>query len=392
MLNSLVGRTAPFLLLLVAATLMLAPAALADEAPAATEEKEAPAEAEFPWELDWTKATARAKAEGKDLLINFTGSDWCGWCIKLDKEVFSQGDFASTAGKKFVFVFMDFPNAEDLKAKVVDPEMADELKEKYGVQGFPSILLVSADGTPWGKTGYQAGGPEAYMKHLDELRENRAAILALDKSTATVETLKSGIAALEGNKLLEHPGFGWIFDKARALDTDGAHGIRKYADRIDEKNAFKAALPTERGESPDWEKIHSFIKGAKHMDNDGMFVNVSVAVVEKYLLAEGKYDDATALATRIKSMKAIANKRSCHEVPRRAHRQDRHGEASGCRRGSRGRDGRRGRRRRRGREGSRRRKVVVAFRPRAIAARFSRRPPRDAWRTSYVLPRAGARR
>ena len=317
MLNSL-GRTAPFLLLLVAAVFALAPVAWADEEPTKTaDEEEAPADAEeapvkeeepeFPWERDWAKATARAKAEGKDLLVNFTGSDWCGWCVKLDKEVFSQGDFATKAGKQFVFVFMDFPNSEELKEKVVDEKLANELKEKFGVRGFPAILLVNADGNAWGQTGYQAGGPENYIKHLESLRDNRAAVLALDKDKVTVESLKSGIEALENNKLLENPAYEWVFDKARTLDPEGTHGVRKYADRIDEKSAFKAVLPQKRGEEPNWEKIHDFIEGAKYMDNDGMFINACVGVIENFLLAEKRHDDANALVARIKGMSTIAN-------------------------------------------------------------------------------------
>ena len=83
--------------------------------------------------------------------------------------------------------------------------------------------------------------------------------------------------------------------------------MRVYADRVDEKNAFQALLPKSGGEEPNWEKIHEFIKGAKYMDDDGMFVNVSAAVVERYLIANKKWDDATALTTRLKGLKFIAN-------------------------------------------------------------------------------------
>lgn len=314
MANQLVGRTAHFLLLLVAAAIVFAPAALADETtPADTEEKkeeaseEEKAEPAFPWERDWKKATERAKAEGKDLFVNFTGSDWCGWCIKLDKEVFTQGDFAEKAGKHFVFVFLDFPNAPELKEKVVDPELATELKEKYGVRGFPSILLVNAAGEAWAKTGYQAGGPESYLKHLEEMRANKDAILGMDKEKVDVDALKAGIEALKANRLLENPSFEWIYDKARELDPDGKHGVRIYADRVDEKAAFKAVLPKQRGEAPNWEKIYEFIQGAKYMDDDRVFLDVSIAVVQRFLLAEKRFDDATALAKRIKETKIVQN-------------------------------------------------------------------------------------
>ena len=311
MVNSLVGRTAHFLLLLVAIAIVFAPAALADETPTETEDKEEAAEEkaepEFPWELDWKKATERAKAEGKDLLVNFTGSDWCGWCIKLDKEVFTQGDFAEKAGKHFVFVFLDFPNAPELKEKVVDPKLAQELKEKFSVRGFPSILLVNADGNAWGKTGYRRGGPENYLKHLEEMRGNKNAVLGLDKEKVTVDSLKAGIEALQTNNLLENPSYEWIYDKARSLDPDGKHGVRIYADRVDEKAAFKAVLPKQRGEEPNWEKIYEFVKGAKYMDDDRVFLDVSITLLSRYLLPEKRFDDATNLAKRIKETKVVQN-------------------------------------------------------------------------------------
>ena len=61
------------------------------------------------WETDFAKASAKAKAEGKHILIDFSGSDWCGWCIKLDKEVFSKKAFKSYAKENLILVLADFP-------------------------------------------------------------------------------------------------------------------------------------------------------------------------------------------------------------------------------------------------------------------------------------------
>ena len=67
------------------------------------------------WIDDFDEAVKLAKAENKDLLVDFTGSDWCGWCIKLNKEVFSQPDFAGYAKKNLVLVELDFPNKAEPK-------------------------------------------------------------------------------------------------------------------------------------------------------------------------------------------------------------------------------------------------------------------------------------
>jgi len=107
-----------------------------------------------------------AKAQKKNLLVDFTGSDWCGWCIKLHKEVFDHKEFLEPAQQKFVLVALDFPRGEEAKAKVPNPERNKELQKKYGVRGFPTILLITPEGEVFGRTGYRPGGPEKYVEHL----------------------------------------------------------------------------------------------------------------------------------------------------------------------------------------------------------------------------------
>jgi thiol-disulfide isomerase/thioredoxin len=137
-----------------------------DTPPAGPAAPSTEAEVTIPWVKNWGEAQAQAKKENKDLLINFTGSDWCGWCIRLESEVFSHAAFLEQATKQFVFVFLDFPNDPALKAAVVDAALNEKLKTTYDVRGFPSILLTTAEGLPYGRTGYQEGGPEAYLTHL----------------------------------------------------------------------------------------------------------------------------------------------------------------------------------------------------------------------------------
>jgi len=124
------------------------------------------------WITDFEAAKRTAAAEGKDLLINFSGSDWCGWCIKLDEEVFSKPAFIEQAGKSFVFVLLDFPRnksnqSSDLRAQ--NKRLADQ----FQIQGYPTVILAKADGSPYAETGYMEGGPEAYLAHLKELREKQ---------------------------------------------------------------------------------------------------------------------------------------------------------------------------------------------------------------------------
>lgn len=119
------------------------------------------------WLTDFEAAKKQAAAEKKDILVDFTGSDWCGWCIKLDKEVFSTPAFK--AQKDFVLVSLDFPRRKEIPA---DQKAKNEaLMRQWGVRGFPTIILTNAKGEAYARTGYQAGGPDKYLPHLAELRK-----------------------------------------------------------------------------------------------------------------------------------------------------------------------------------------------------------------------------
>jgi thioredoxin-related protein len=119
------------------------------------------------WETDFEKASRAAKASGKHMLLDFSGSDWCGWCMRLDKEVFSQDTFKDYAKKYLVLVNLDFPRKKKLSEEL--RKQNDALAKKYRVRGYPTVLLLSPDGKLVGRTGYQPGGPEAYVKHLAEM-------------------------------------------------------------------------------------------------------------------------------------------------------------------------------------------------------------------------------
>jgi thioredoxin-related protein len=121
----------------------------------------------FKWETDLEVAKKRAKDEKKDILADFTGSDWCGWCIKLKKEVFDQPEFQEYAKKHLIMLELDFPRKKELPAK--EKEQNEKLSQEFKVEGFPTILLMNARGKELARTGYQEGGPAKYVEHLKEL-------------------------------------------------------------------------------------------------------------------------------------------------------------------------------------------------------------------------------
>jgi len=121
------------------------------------------------WTTYSKTALDKAKKENKYILMDFTGSDWCGWCVRLNKEVFSKPEFITYATNSLVCIEVDFPR-DKKKISAEQKKINDKLSKDYGVRGFPTIYLLKPDGkTIVGKTGYKAGGSASYVKHLQDM-------------------------------------------------------------------------------------------------------------------------------------------------------------------------------------------------------------------------------
>jgi len=128
------------------------------------------ARAESGWLNDYKKAQQEAKANNKFLLLNFTGSDWCGWCIKFDREVLSRPQFKDYARDNLVLVELDFPRRKAQSAEL--QKQNGELAQQYEVFGFPTIVVLNSGGQKlWKFDGYFPGGPEAFIAELEKLRK-----------------------------------------------------------------------------------------------------------------------------------------------------------------------------------------------------------------------------
>jgi thioredoxin-related protein len=129
--------------------------------------------ADLPWLTSLPDAKAKAEKGNKLLFLDFTGSDWCGWCMKLDAEVFSKPEFADYAKKNLVLVQVDFPHNKELPADVKAAN--DALGKKYDISGYPTLIAMKPDGTVvWKQVGYMAGGPAAWIAKLDEAKAKLA--------------------------------------------------------------------------------------------------------------------------------------------------------------------------------------------------------------------------
>ena len=121
------------------------------------------------WLTDFKQAKEEASAKKKLILVDFTGSDWCGWCIKLEREVFAKPEFQDYAKENLVLLEIDFPRRKEQPAdqKVQNQELAD----RFQIQGFPTIIVLDGDGKKVGELGYTPGGPAAFIAELDKLRK-----------------------------------------------------------------------------------------------------------------------------------------------------------------------------------------------------------------------------
>ena len=129
------------------------------------------ARADASWETDVKKAQAEAKSGNKLVFLDFTGSDWCGYCIRLDKEILSKPQFKEYAAKNLVLVEVDFPRrkpqSEDLQKQNL------ELAHQFGIQGFPTIVVLNGAGKAvWRYDGYFPGGPEEFIAELEKARKS----------------------------------------------------------------------------------------------------------------------------------------------------------------------------------------------------------------------------
>jgi thioredoxin-related protein len=116
------------------------------------------------WLTDLNAGRAQAQQEGKFVMINFTGSDWCPWCIKLRQEVFSQPEFEAFASKNLVLVEIDFPKRTPQPVAV--QKANSSLVAQFKVDGFPTLIFLNPQGRVVHRGGYQPGGAKPFVQEM----------------------------------------------------------------------------------------------------------------------------------------------------------------------------------------------------------------------------------
>ncbi len=127
------------------------------------------------WYSDVNKAIQKSMETGKPMFLFFTGSDWCGWCIRLQKEVFQTPYFTNWAKDHVILVELDYPRKKQLSAEI--QQQNQTLQQIFQVQGYPTVHFVNpqlnTDGTvnfnSLGQSGYAAGGPESWCASANSM-------------------------------------------------------------------------------------------------------------------------------------------------------------------------------------------------------------------------------
>jgi thioredoxin-related protein len=249
------------------------------------------------WSSDFAAAKKQATESKKDLLIDFTGSDWCSWCMKLNDEVFKLEPFKAGVKESFVLVELDFPKD---KSKLSDDTQKQnaELVKTYAVQGYPTILLCDAEGRPYAATGYKEGGAEKYVAHLNDLRGNKAkrdeALVTAGKAEGVAKA-KALVAALDTMKLPEEVVanfYGDIATQIKTADPTDETGFGKKAASKQRLNDFQKALQ-ELGGKQDMDGALTLVEKTLKEGGFEPEQTLQIMMTRAVIFAQqGKFDDA----------------------------------------------------------------------------------------------------
>ncbi len=125
------------------------------------------AKADSGWLTNYKESLEAAAKDNRPILVDFTGSDWCSWCVKLDKDIFSKDEFQSFAKENLVLLELDFPNSKPQSADIKAQNA--ELQKKFGVNGFPTLVLLDSKGKEIARNeGYLQGGPQALISWIQK--------------------------------------------------------------------------------------------------------------------------------------------------------------------------------------------------------------------------------
>jgi len=204
--------------------------------------------------VDFEKAQAQAAKEGKSILMEFTGSDWCPPCKALQKNVLSKDVFNTEMPKSFVLLKLDSPRDKS-KQTPEEIEQYKVLSAKYGIQGVPTIFLADAKGRPYYQTvGYSGDPADKYVANLKDqlgtLAKRDAAFAKAEKASGTekAKLLAEGLSLVDDEMALKT--YGNVVSQIIELDADNKAGLKAKFAGLKDSVEFKSELEaTMRGNS-----------------------------------------------------------------------------------------------------------------------------------------------
>lgn len=257
------------------------------------------------WQQNYEKAFEQAKSTSKPLLLFFTGSDWCGWCTRLEEEVLNTPEFAEISDQHFIFVRLDFPLYNPIESQIASQNK--ELRKKFDVRSFPMIILIDENQSLIGSTGYRAGGGREYGNHLlrmvKDYRAYQQCIAELEKSKLSEQELQklfekarqlqreSDAEAILNKGLSQQDSFYFLREKFRSLAEKG------YINST-ETQAFKQKLL-----ALDTQNIHhinydiamiEFEANCSQMENESFTLEAAIAPLVQYIEKFEKQDQDNA--------------------------------------------------------------------------------------------------
>ncbi|HTO02718.1 MAG TPA: thioredoxin family protein, partial [Opitutus sp.] len=119
------------------------------------------------WTTDYPAALEQAKADDRRVFLFFTGSDWCSWCKRLNREILSTPEFKKFADDRLVLVELDFPRSKAQPAAV--KAQNTQLAQRFKIRSYPTIIVLDRSGTKIGQLGYQRGGPAPFIEALGKM-------------------------------------------------------------------------------------------------------------------------------------------------------------------------------------------------------------------------------
>jgi len=135
----------------------------------------------FGWHTQIEVAFAESEKTGKPIMANFTGSDWCGWCKKLDKSVFIHQEFKDWAAKNVVLLELDYPRRKTVPEEI--KRQNADLQRAFQVRGFPTVWLFELSKDDAGQFNVNALGKTGYTKTVAEFTDGMEQMLARKSKT-----------------------------------------------------------------------------------------------------------------------------------------------------------------------------------------------------------------